>query len=326
MFQQLKRSAPNDTNSTSPTASETDAKKARVETKQPLFFGPFSSTVPEVVIEPQSDKKADLTVKLKKDAASPYEKNADTGLFLVKHSHLGPDANINDRFHPQTPDTAKFQVILVKGVTDQFMSDVAEKSSMNEDELAAMKKSILDAQDEFIDNVIAYSEKMLRAAWDAKLPLFSSDFKKATAYAKKEAKKNPDVNIEKLAEERFLENARTPWNEVCPEDGEPYMAFKATRKYQFTNKQTGETSGVRRPTIWKKAPGGGYIDISEDTKFVGSNSLVYTQVSLSAYTSPVCYGIKANMGYNVILAHKPSKKQSTGTTSSAPEFKFDALF
>ena len=328
MFATLKRSQPNNTSPTSPLAAQTDVKRMKTEEngvskKRLLMFGPFENNSPVVTIEPQSKSNPELTVKLKQDN-TPYEVTADTGLFTVRHAHLGARANIDDRFHPALPDSAKFKVDLVKGVSEQFQDDLKAKGKTDE-EVAGIVADIKTSQDLFISNIEKYSHDMLVAAWDAKLPLFKNDIKNATALAKRELKKNPDVDVDAFAKAAFFENARTPWNEVCPDDGDSYMSFKATRKYQFTNKQTMVPGEVRRPTLWKKTQTGDFEDITEETKYVSAGSLIYTQVSLSAYTSPVCYGIKANMGFNVIVAHKASKKASGGV-SSAHEFKFEALF
>lgn len=329
MFATLKRTHTETTSPTSPLAAQTDEKRIKTEEngapkKRLLMFGPFENNSPVITIEPLSKSNSDLTVKLKQDN-TPYEVTADTGLFLVKHAHLGPRANIDDRFHPQPPDTAKFQVMLVKGVSEQFQDDLRENGK-TEEEIVHIVEGIKDSQTLFINNIEKYCNGMLEKAWDAKLPLFKNDIKSANALAKKELKKNSDVDVEAFAKAAFLENARTPWNEVCPDEGDAYMAFKATRKYQFTNKLTGVPGEVRRPTLWKKKKSGGFDDITEETKFVSNGSLIYTQVSLSAYTSPVCYGIKANMGFNVIIAHKASKKASSGGSSAAHELSFEALF
>ncbi len=90
---------------------------------------------------------------------------------------------------------------------------------------------------------------MLEKAWESELPMFSSQIKKCKAAAKKEAKKNKEIDVNAYAKMKFLEEATLPVKDQVDEDGDVQATHnKMTRRYQYTSRETGEVV-INRPTF-----------------------------------------------------------------------------
>ncbi len=297
MFANLKRSAP-----TSPTApmsqkssDDSNSKRQKYEksVKKMQFFRSWNEGTFTPAIE--KDYRDELVPMLRD---GKYNANITTAPLTVRYSDVGPKGNLGSKFVPEhAVDKAKFVLTTEKGVDSKV--------------LAAMP-NIETEQDGYFKWLKTTALQMMSMAWDQQIPLFSAQYKKCKALAKKEAKKNKDVNVDARAKELFLEGASTPVGEKLDEDGDATAVHKMQRRYQFTSKQTGEVVN-NRPTFWKRNRDGDYDDITEKIKFLPKGSVVIAQVSFRAYAMTSYYGISTDMGKNIIVVWQ---KPHTTTTSS----------
>ncbi len=95
------------------------------------------------------------------------------------------------------------------------------------------------------------------------------------AAAKKEAKKDKELDVNARALEHFLKDATLPVVEKLDEDGDGTLINKISRRYQYTSKQTGDVI-INRPRIWKRKREGGYEDITDSIKYLPKGSVVIT--------------------------------------------------
>lgn len=309
MFTQLKRT--HQTASDSTESTEIANKKARVSTDTPvekknqnkmMFFKDWNagSFVPEV----EDDYTGEKTVSLKD---GKYNAMVTTAPLTIKYSEMGPKGNLGTKFVSETAfSSAKFTMTLEKGVDSKV--------------LAAMP-TVESEQDAYFKWMNATGTSMLTLAWEKELPMFNAQRKKCMAAAKREAKKDKELDVNARALELFLKDASLPVTEKLDDDGDGTLINKIGRRYQYTSKQTGEIV-INRPRIWKRKREGGYEDITDDIKYLPKGSVVITQVSFRCYSMASYYGISTDMGKHVILVwRKPTSGVSKDSNPTVPYFE-----
>lgn len=264
-----------------------------------LFFKDWKqgTFTPEI----EKDYKGEKTIFLKDGA---YNAMVTTAPMTIKYSEMGPKGNLGTKFVADNAFTsAKFTMTCERGVDSKV--------------LAAMP-SVETEQDAYFKWLNTTGTTMLKLAWENELPMFSAKRKKCLADAKKEAKKNKDLDVQARALELFLEGATLPVVEKLDEDGDGTLINKMGRRYQYTDRKTGDVV-VNRPTIWKRKKEGGYEDITDSVKYLSKGSVVIAQVSFRCYAMASYYGIATDMGKNVIAVWmKPSAAKSNDDSLNVP--------
>ena len=106
------------------------------------------------------------------------------------------------------------------------------------------------------------------------------------------------------------------------EDGDAVPVNKMARRYQYTDRKTGEVV-INRPTFWKRNREGGYDDITDKVKFLSKGSVVITQVSFRMYAMSQHYGVATDMGKNIIVVwQKPYSGGNAAPQDTTPEVPF----
>jgi len=306
MFSSMKRTHTQANNS--PIAQDivqSSSKKIRTEKKVETRMNCFKSWDSTFTTAHEEDYRGDMTIALKD---GQYSANVTTAPMSVKFSDVGPNGNLGTKFVPDNAFAqAKFVMTLEKGADSKV--------------LAAMP-TIEKEQDGYFNFLTETSTKMMTEAWDKQIPVFAGQFKKCKAAAKKEAKKNKDLDVEARAKELFLEGASMPIKDYIDEDGDGTPVNKMARRYQYTNRKTGELV-INRPDFWKRNREGGYDNVTEKIKFLSKGSIVIAQVSFRLYAMTSYYGVATDMGKNVIVVwQKPSSGGSSKPKESAPEVPF----
>ena len=308
MFANLKRNQPE--SNTTPMDQQSPAKKQRIEKKEEkkekkmMFFKSYTDADRfDPVVE--KDYKDQLTVQLKDGV---YNANVTTAPMTVKFSDVGAKGNLGSKFVPEhAVGQAKFVMTLEQGADSKV--------------LGAMP-TIEKDQDTYFNFLKTAGTKMMALAWDEQLPLFASQIKKCKAAAKKEAKKNKDLNVDDRAKELFLDGCSLPVKDYVDEDGDAVPVNKMARRYQYTDRKTGEIV-INRPTFWKRNREGGYDDITDKVKFLSKGSVVITQVSFRMYAMSQHYGVATDMGKNIIVVwQKPYSGGNAAPQDTTPEVPF----
>lgn len=307
MFKQLKRTHQEASNSSVETeqaakrvnaTSETSVTK-KSERKMNFFKSWKDADRFECVKE--KDYKGEDTITLKD---GQYNANVTTAPMSVKFSDVGPKGNLGTRFVPEGAfQQAKYVMTIEQGADSKVVGAMPTIDADQEGYFNALKN---------------IGTRMLTKAWDEKLPMFASHIKKAKADAKKEAKKNADLNVDDRAKELFLERATVPVKDYVDEDGDATPVNKMARRYQYTDKNTGEIV-MNRPAFWKANREGGYDDITDETKWLSKGTVVITQVTFRCYTMSSHYGVATDMGKNIIVVWaKPSTSKKDGGNPTVP--------
>lgn len=306
MFANMKRTHTQANNS--PNAQElvqSPSKKVRTEKKVEKKMNFFKNwDAGTFTAEHEEDYKGEKTIALKD---GQYSANVTTAPMTVKFSDVGPNGNLGTKFVPENAfGQAKFVMTVETGADSKV--------------LAAMPNIEKD-QDGYFAWLKATGTKMMSEAWDKQIPVFSSQFKKCKAAAKKEAKKDKDVNVDVRAKEIFLEGASLPVKDYVDEDGDSTPVSKMARRYQYTDRKTGEIV-INRPEFWKRNREGGYDNISDNVKFLSKGSVVITQVSLRLYAMTSYYGVSTDMGKNIIVVWQKPSSGGSSKKDTAPQVPF----
>lgn len=266
--------------------------------KKMLFFKDWKqgTFTPEV----DKDYRGEKNVFLKD---GKYNAMVTTAPLTIKYSEMGPKGNLGTRFVKENAFTsAKFTMTCERGVDSKV--------------LAAMPNVEKD-QDAYFKWLNTIGTDMLKLAWENDLPMFSKKRRECLAEAKKEAKKNKDLDVKARAFEIFLKGASLPVQEKLDEDGDGTLINKMQRRYQYNSKE-GDVI-INRPTIWKRKKEGGYEDITDSVKYLSKGSVVIAQVSFRCYAMTSYYGVTTDMGKNVIAVWmKPSAAKSNDDSLNVP--------
>lgn len=305
MFANMKRSHPMTTNSPNPSEIvQSASKKLKTEKKEEKRMNFFKSWTGTFTAEHEDDYKGEKTIALKD---GQYIANVTTAPMTVKFSDVGPNGNLGTKFVPENAfGQAKFVLTMEKGADSKV--------------LAAMP-SIEKEQDGYFNWLSEQSTNMLNMAWDNQIPMFASQFKKSKAAAKKEAKKDKNVDVDARAKELFMEGASVPVKDYIDEDGDATPVNKIARRYQYTDRKTGEIV-INRPEFWKRNREGGYDNVTDKVRFLSKGSVVIAQVTFRLYAMTSYYGVATDMGKNIIVVWQKPSSGGGRKKDSAPEVPF----
>ena len=307
MFANMKRSHSDNQSINAEDLIESTAKKqkkeeVKKEDKKMNFFQSWDNGGFSVVCE--DDYKGEKTIALKYEA---YNANVTTAAMTVKFSDVGPNGNLGTKFVPENAHSqAKFVMTLERGADSKVLS---------------VMPTIETDQDAYFEWLKETAKKMMSMAWDEQIPMFASQYKKCKAAAKKEAKADSSINVDSRAKELFMEGASLPIKEHFDEDGDSVLVNKVARRYQYTDRKTGQTI-INRPEFWKRNRDGGYDNVTEKVKFLNKGSVVITQISFRLYSMTSYYGVSTDLGKNIIIVWEKPSSANSKPKDSVPEVPY----
>lgn len=310
MFKQLKRThqqASNSSVETEPAAKRVNAASetsvTRKSVKKMNFFKSWKDAEKFEIVK-EKDYKGEDTISVKD---GQYNANMTTAAMSVKFSDVGPKGNLGTKYVPEGAfQQAKFVMTVEQGADSKVLDAM---------------KTIEDDQEGYFKALTDIGTRMLSLAWDEKLAMYATHMKKAKAAAKKKNKEADAATINAAAKKIFLEEATLPVKELLDEDGDATQVNKMARRYQYTDKHTGEVVS-NRPAFWKRDQEGKFNDITEETRWLSKGSIVISQVTFRCYTMSSHYGVSTDMGRNIIVVWaKPSSGKKKDDTPQVPYFE-----
>ena len=277
MFNQLKRTQ-------SELPNESDLKKSRPnkEKKKLNMYNPWDKTT--LSYDTVTNNHGDKTIQ---GMVGKWKVNVQSAWVSSKFSELSKEGNMagDNRFN-NTPATAKYILKIMKGLPDTVTTKCPEQVETN---------------DKFFEHLEGEVTKMLTAAYHDK-DVLASVKKKSAAKAKKDG-------VDPL--EYWLSHAensiKKEWQD---EDGDTHDLYQFSRKYQFTDKDTGEIKSLR-PTFWAPKPveEGKEQEFEQiDVDYIASGTVVIFQYQLRLFQMGKSYGVAGDLGPNIVVVYKKKKK------------------
>jgi len=162
------------------------------------------------------------------------------------------------------------------------------------------------------------TDEMLEAGWEDK-----DAWKKWKLSAEKKAKKKDET---RTAKDIFKSDASLSMFKTFDTDGEDVDMLTFSTKYQ---KRFGGVMTVNRPTVWMKRQGD-IVDVTDELPNSKNgfyrNTPVRCMVELIAYNTDTKYGIRAELGRNMLVAYLEKRSQNTQMAdkmANIPEYDAD---
>jgi hypothetical protein len=283
-------------NQISDTMSEQpDAKRARITQSTKKFWLPDAF----------DDKTFDVTVgwdylNNKVPMLGDKRTSVTTPFVSVVFADLGPSGDIGK--FGKTEHDAKFNICL-----EEKLSERLTERMPHEQKRAS----------EFFKWLRAKTDEMLEAGWEDK-----DAWKKWKLTAEKKAKKKDET---RTAKDIFKSDASLSMFKTFDTDGEDVDMLTFSTKYQ---KRFGGVMTVNRPTVWMKRHGE-IVDVTDELSSKNGfyrNTPVRCMVELIAYNTDTKYGIRAELGRNMLVAYLENRNQSTQMAdkmADIPEYDAD---
>ena len=276
----------NNQNQISDTMSEQPAaKRARFAPQPKKFFQPDAFDAGNFKVIMGRDYNGNTVPMLgndKRDSTS-----VTTPLCSVVYNDMSPNGDIGK--FGKTAHDAKFNICL-----EEKLSERIGKSMPNEQARTT----------EFYKWLPQQADAMLEAGWEDK-----DAWKKWKSSAEKKANKKGET---RTAKEIFKAEASLSMFKTFEQNGEDVDMFTFSTKYQ--KRFNGEMT-VNRPTVWMKRQGK-IVDVTDELpnskNGFNRTTAVRCMVELIAYNTDTKYGIRAELGRNMLVAYleKPAVMQA----------------
>jgi hypothetical protein len=267
------------------------AKRARIGQTAKKFWLPDASDVGNFQVTTGWDytnNKVPMLGDGKRASAS-----VTTPFVSVVFADMGPNGDIGK--FGKTPHDAKFNICLEEKLSDRLTERMETEQAR---------------ATEFFKWMRVKTDEMLEAGWEDK-----DAWKKWKLTAEKKAKKHGET---RTAKDIFKADASLSMFKTFERNGDVDMLTFST-KYQ---KRFGGVMTVNRPTVWMKRQGE-IVDVTDELPSKNGffqNTPVRCMVELIAYNTDTKYGIRAELGRNMLVAYL-EKAQTVQTEVDIPEYE-----